>query len=229
MAWCEGAAAEIDLVGILRAALADLLSAQVDVNFDTVPTVLSHIKSGRLRPLAVTTRARVASLPGVPTVLESGVPGYEIGAWYMLMGPAALPRDIRTRLSQAMTDVLKTPDVREKLVGLGTEIAGGTPERMMNDPAVREAGQPARSGVAGGLLRPEVHGKFVGGEFERLAQQRGIGGRGGTHAEPGGTEHAIGFRAMHDVELVRDGHRSCLEESFLATTPTSPCQGVMGD
>ncbi len=110
------------------AALADLLSAQVDVNFDTVPTVLSHIKSGRLRPLAVTTRARVASLPGVPTVLESGVPGYEIGAWYMLMGPAALPRDIRTRLSQAMTDVLKTPDVREKLVGLGTEIAGGTPE-----------------------------------------------------------------------------------------------------
>lgn len=110
------------------AALADLLSAQVDVNFDTVPTVLSHIKSARLRPLAVTTRARVASLPGVPTVLESGVPGYEIGAWYMLMGPAALPRDIRTRLSQAMTDVLKTPDVREKLVGLGTEIAGGTPE-----------------------------------------------------------------------------------------------------
>jgi tripartite-type tricarboxylate transporter receptor subunit TctC len=110
------------------AALADLLSAQVDVNFDTVPTVLAHIKSGRLRALAVTTSTRVASLPGVPTVAESGVPGYEIGAWYMLMGPAALPRDVRARLSAAMTETLKTPDVREKLAGMGTEIGGGTPE-----------------------------------------------------------------------------------------------------
>lgn len=110
------------------AALADLLSAQVDVNFDTVPTVLAHIKSGRLRALAVTTNTRVASLPGVPTVAESGVPGYEIGAWYMLMGPAALPRDVRARLSAAMTETLKTPDVREKLAGMGTEIGGGTPE-----------------------------------------------------------------------------------------------------
>ncbi len=110
------------------AALADLLSAQVDVNFDTVPTVLAHIKSGRLRALAVTTSTRVASLPGVPTVAESGVPGYEIGAWYMLMGPAALPRDVRARLSAAMTETLKTPDVREKLAAMGTEIGGGTPE-----------------------------------------------------------------------------------------------------
>lgn len=110
------------------AALADLLSAQVDVNFDTVPTVLAHIKSGRLRALAVTTSTRVASLPGVPTVAESGVPGYEIGAWYMLMGPAALPRDVRARLSAAMTETLKTPDVREKLAAMGTEIGGGTPD-----------------------------------------------------------------------------------------------------
>jgi tripartite-type tricarboxylate transporter receptor subunit TctC len=110
------------------AALADLLSAQVDVNFDTVPTVLAHIKSGRLRALAVTTSTRVASLPNVPTVAESGVPGYEIGAWYMLMGPAALPREVRARLSAAMTETLKTPDVREKLAAMGTEIGGGTPE-----------------------------------------------------------------------------------------------------
>lgn len=110
------------------AALADLLSAQVDVNFDTVPTVLAHIKSGRLRALAVTTSTRVASLPNVPTVAESGVPGYEIGAWYMLMGPAALPREVRARLSAAVTETLKTPDVREKLAAMGTEIGGGTPE-----------------------------------------------------------------------------------------------------
>lgn len=110
------------------AALADLISGQVDVNFDTVPTVLQHIRSGKLRALAVTSRARIASLPGVPTVAEAGVPGYEIGAWYMLMGPAALPKDVRARLSAAMNQVLRTPDVREKLAALGTEIAGGTPD-----------------------------------------------------------------------------------------------------
>jgi len=110
------------------AALADLLAGLVDVNFDTVPTVLQHIKSGKLRALAVTSRNRVASLPGVPTVAEAGVPGYEIGAWYMLMGPAGLPKDVRARLSAAMTQALHTPDVREKLAALGTEIAGGTPD-----------------------------------------------------------------------------------------------------
>lgn len=110
------------------AALTDLISGQIDVNFDTVPTVLQHIRAGKLRALAVTTRSRVATLPDVPTVAEAGVPGYEIGAWYMLMGPAALPRPVRDALAAAMAKVLATPDVREKLAALGTEIAGGTPE-----------------------------------------------------------------------------------------------------
>ena len=102
------------------AALTDLISGQVDVNFDTVPTVLQHIRAGKLRALAVTTRSRVATLPDVPTVAEAGVPGYEIGAWYMLMGPAALPRPVRDALAAAMAKVLATPDVREKLAALGT-------------------------------------------------------------------------------------------------------------
>lgn len=109
------------------AALADLMAGQVDVNFDTVPTVLQQIKAGRLRALAVTTRERVASLPEVPTLNESGVSGYEIGAWYMLLGPAGLPQPLVNRLSDAMNKTLQTPDVRDKLVGLGTDIAGGTP------------------------------------------------------------------------------------------------------
>lgn len=110
------------------AALTDLLSGQVDVNFDTVPTVLQYIRSGQLRALAVTTRSRVATLPNVPTVAESGVPGYEIGAWYMLMAPADLPKSVRDTLASNVSKALATPDVREKLAALGTEISGGTPE-----------------------------------------------------------------------------------------------------
>lgn len=109
-------------------ALTDLLSGQVDVNFDTVPTVLQYIRGGQLRALAVTTRSRVATLPNVPTVAESGVPGYEIGAWYMLMAPADLPKSVRDILASNMSKVLATPDVREKLAALGTEILGSTPE-----------------------------------------------------------------------------------------------------
>lgn len=111
------------------AALADLLAGQVDVNFDTVPTVLQQIRAGKLRALAVTTKARIASLPEVPTVMEAGVRDYEIGAWYMLMGPASLPKNVRDALNTALNKTLQTPEVREKLVGLGTEIAGGTPEQ----------------------------------------------------------------------------------------------------
>jgi tripartite-type tricarboxylate transporter receptor subunit TctC len=109
------------------AALADLIGGQVDVNFDTVPTVLQQVKAGKLRALAVTTRNRVASLPDVPTVIESGVPDYEIGAWYMLMGPANLPQSIIDELALVMNKTLETPEVREKLIASGTDISGGTP------------------------------------------------------------------------------------------------------
>lgn len=110
------------------AALADLISGQVDVNFDTVPTVLQHIKAGKLRALAVTSPARIATLPDVPTVAEAGVPGYEIGAWYMLMGPASLPAPVRDTLASAVNRALQAPDIREKLVALGTEVSGGSPQ-----------------------------------------------------------------------------------------------------
>nr|WP_280527204.1 tripartite tricarboxylate transporter substrate binding protein [Cupriavidus plantarum] len=109
------------------AALTDLLSGLVDVNFDTVPTVLQYIRSGKLRALAVTTPTRVAALPDIPTVAEAGVPGFAISAWYMLMGPANLPDNIRDTLNQAVNDALKSPDLREKLSALSTEIGGGTP------------------------------------------------------------------------------------------------------
>ncbi|WP_295857315.1 tripartite tricarboxylate transporter substrate binding protein [uncultured Xylophilus sp.] len=109
------------------AALVDLVAGQVDVNFDTVPTVLQQIRTGKLRALAVTTRTRVPTLPEVPTVIEAGVPDYEIGAWYMLMGPAQLPEPTRDILAAAMNKVLQLPDVREKLAALSTDISGGSP------------------------------------------------------------------------------------------------------
>ena len=111
------------------AALTDLISGQVDVNFDTVPTVLQQIKAGKLRALAVTTRSRIAALPDVPTVIESGVPDYEISAWYMLMGPAGLPKNVRDTLAAAVNKALQSPDTREKLAAMSTEVAGGTPEQ----------------------------------------------------------------------------------------------------
>jgi tripartite-type tricarboxylate transporter receptor subunit TctC len=108
------------------AALADLIAGQVDVNFDTVPTVLQQVKAGKLRALAVTSRQRAASLPEVPTVIEAGVPDYEIGAWYMLMGPAGLPKPVVDALADAMNRTLQSPEVRDKLAALGTDVAGGT-------------------------------------------------------------------------------------------------------
>ncbi len=114
------------------AALADLIAGQVDVNFDTVPTVLQQVKAGKLRALAVTSRQRAASLPEVPTVIEAGVPDYEIGAWYMLMGPAGLPKPVVDALADAMNRTLQSPEVRDKLAALGTDIAGGTPAQAQD-------------------------------------------------------------------------------------------------
>jgi tripartite-type tricarboxylate transporter receptor subunit TctC len=111
------------------AALTDLISGQVDVNFDTVPTVLQQIKAGKLRALAVTTRSRIAALPDVPTVIEAGVLDYEISAWYMLMGPAGLPKNVRDTLAAAVNKALQSPDTREKLAAMSTEVAGGTSEQ----------------------------------------------------------------------------------------------------
>ncbi|WP_395349723.1 tripartite tricarboxylate transporter substrate binding protein [Variovorax sp. UC122_21] len=114
------------------AALADLIAGQVDVNFDTVPTVLQQVKAGKLRALAVTSRQRAASLPEVPTVIEAGVPDYEIGAWYMLMGPAGLPKPVVDALADAMNRTLQSPEVRDKLAALGTDVAGGTPAQAQD-------------------------------------------------------------------------------------------------
>jgi tripartite-type tricarboxylate transporter receptor subunit TctC len=107
--------------------IADLTSGVVDVNFDTLSSVLPFIRQGGLRALAVTTRDGAAQLPGVPTVMASGLTDYDISVWYMLQGPAGLPDAVAQRWSAALGRALADPVVRGRIQDSGFEPAGGTP------------------------------------------------------------------------------------------------------
>jgi tripartite-type tricarboxylate transporter receptor subunit TctC len=108
----------------------DLISGQVQVVFNNLPTAMPHIKSGQLIALAVTTRERWPLLPEVPTMAEAGVPGFEVSSWYALMGPAKLPHDIVMALNQALVRGLQRSDIVERLMDMGTRPAPGTPEQL---------------------------------------------------------------------------------------------------
>ena len=111
-------------------ATADLIGGQVQIAFLGIPTVLAHVKSGKLRVLAVTGKRRSPELPGVPTVDEAGVPGYELSPWYGLRAPAGAPRETVARLAAEVTKIVRAAQIRDKLAGQGAEVAGGTPEEF---------------------------------------------------------------------------------------------------
>jgi tripartite-type tricarboxylate transporter receptor subunit TctC len=111
-------------------ATADLIGGQVQIAFLGIPTVLPHIRSGKLRVLAVTGKHRSPELPGVPTVDEAGVPGYEVSPWYGLLAPAGTPPAVVARLSSEVTRIVRAPQMREQLAAQGAEPAGGTPEEF---------------------------------------------------------------------------------------------------
>ena len=111
----------------LAPAIADLMGGQIQLLFADVGLVNPHLKSGKLRGLAVTGTARSALVPDLPTVSEAGVPGYAAGTWYSLLAPAGTPGPIVTRLSEDSRKALAHPDVRNALVGQGNEPAGSTP------------------------------------------------------------------------------------------------------
>ena len=98
-----------------------LLSAEVDINFNTLVTSLPHIRSGKARALGVTTSTRSETLPDVPTIAESGVPGYEAATWYGLFAPARTPVSILDRLSASLGATLKSADTRERYTAMGGE------------------------------------------------------------------------------------------------------------
>jgi len=109
-------------------AIVDLVAGQVQMNFDTMPPVLDHIRGNRLRALAVTTPKRAEQLPDVPTFVETGLKGFEMTNWYGVVAPAATPRDVVNKINADLNKALADPAVRKRLADVGTEIGGGTAE-----------------------------------------------------------------------------------------------------
>lgn len=100
-------------------ALTDLVGGQVQLMFDNLPTSLTHIQAGRLRALAVTSLERSPSLPAVPTLAESGLPGFEAGSWFGILAPAGTPRDVVATLDRDIQKSLATPEMKKKLIDRG--------------------------------------------------------------------------------------------------------------
>jgi len=111
-------------------AIADLLGGQVNMMFINMPTGIAHVRSGKVKILAVSSKKRVAQLPDVPTVEEAGVKGFVTYAWSGLFAPAGTPREVVTRLNQEVVKLLKLPAIREQLAGQGAEAVGDTPEEF---------------------------------------------------------------------------------------------------
>jgi tripartite-type tricarboxylate transporter receptor subunit TctC len=111
-------------------ATADLIGGQVQAMFDNMVTLIPHIKAGKLKPLAVTSSTRVSILPDVPTVAESGLPGFETGTWYGIAAPAGTPKDVVNKLQVEIARILAMPDVHDKLIQQGLIPVGSTPEQF---------------------------------------------------------------------------------------------------
>jgi len=111
-------------------ALTDLLAGHVDLMFAPAQTVMPHVHSGKLKALGVTGARRSQTLPDLPTVAESGLPGYEAVGWFGLLAPAATPEGTVAKISADANRVLAMSEVREKMLGLGAEPAGNTPEEF---------------------------------------------------------------------------------------------------
>jgi len=111
-------------------ALTDTISGQTQVLFSSTATALPHVKSGRLKAIGVTTAKRIPALPEVPTVAESGLPGYEVVLWHGLIGPKGLPAAVVDRVVGEVNKTLKQPETAEQLQNDGVAPAGGTPAQF---------------------------------------------------------------------------------------------------
>jgi len=111
-------------------AMQDTIGGNVQLVFGAVPTTLPHVKSGRLRALAITTRKRIVAAPELPTVAESGYPEYEVTNWHGLVGPKGLPKDVVNRLNAEINELPKSEEMRKQLAADGLEPAGGSPAQF---------------------------------------------------------------------------------------------------
>jgi tripartite-type tricarboxylate transporter receptor subunit TctC len=126
--------AKIDMIHVpykgTGSAMPDVISGQVDMSFPNLPSGLPHVKSGSLRALGVTTAKRSAAAPSIPTIAESGLPGYDMATWYGLVAPANLPLKVRNRINKELQDVLADPKFKDKLIAQGADPMPGTPEQF---------------------------------------------------------------------------------------------------
>lgn len=111
-------------------ALTDVMGGQVSMMFTTVVSAMPHIKSGKLRAVAVASAKRIAAIPNLPTVAESGVPGFDSSSWGGILFPAGTPKEIIAKMHDAVVAILAMPDVKARLSSLGAEVVGNTPEEF---------------------------------------------------------------------------------------------------
>ena len=111
-------------------AIVDLVAGQIPMMFDNVPPLLPHVRSGRIKALANTSLTRLAVLPDVPTLDESGLKGFDAVGWNGLLAPAGTPREIVARLHSEVARILRTPEVRDQLTAQGADIVGNSPDEF---------------------------------------------------------------------------------------------------
>lgn len=111
-------------------AIVDLLSGQVDLNFESPPNTLQHISVGKLRALGITSTRRSPLLPNVPTIAEQGVRGYEMGQWFGVFGPAGMSKELTNKLASEVIAIIKSPDVVEKINQQGGDVIATGPEQF---------------------------------------------------------------------------------------------------
>ncbi|WP_251372102.1 tripartite tricarboxylate transporter substrate binding protein [Polynucleobacter sp. UB-Siik-W21] len=126
--------AKIDMIHVpykgTGSAMPDVISGQVDMSFPNLPSGLPHVKSGSLRALGITTAKRSSAAPNIPTIAESGLPGYDMATWYGLVTPANLPVEIRNRLNKELQSILADPKFKDKLIAQGADPMPGTSEQF---------------------------------------------------------------------------------------------------
>ena len=111
-------------------AIAGLIGGETSMMFDTAASILPHVKSGKLRALAIARASRLPEYPDIPTFTESGVKGYEANAWYSMHAPAGVPQEIVAKVNRDLVRVLEMPDIKEKLRQLGSEGVGNSPDEF---------------------------------------------------------------------------------------------------
>ncbi|MNL35258.1 Tripartite tricarboxylate transporter family receptor [compost metagenome] len=118
----------------------DLIGGQIDMYLSSVPTLIGHIRNGKMRALAVTAAQRASDLPDVPTIAERGYPGFEAVTWFGLAAPAGVPKEIVQRLNAEFNKALQTSDLSQKYQEQGARVLTGTPEdfaKLIHDDRIR--------------------------------------------------------------------------------------------